>query len=377
MNRVVAVDARMLEHSGIGTYLQNLVQGLVQNGAASTDLLFRFYGSQPLLSKHLPNLSPASFGSFDCPIYSLKEHWDYAFLKKQWDLWHCPHYNVPFVKKGKLVVTVHDLTHIALGDKFFNPLQRMYARTSFAWVRKHADAVIAVSHHTKKDLVEMVGIDPQKIHVIYEGVSPVFKPWEEAGSVDSAARDALQKKYGLNGDFVLYVGNIKPHKNVGQLVRVFRDLRSRRRIKQSLVIVGRQDNRYIDQDKDIQAAQSDPNIRFLSEIPYEELPGLYNLARTLVLPSLYEGFGLVVLEAMACGTPVIVSNRTSLPEIAGNAAEVFDPEEDTNLAHAIEKVLLDRNRSQELTVLGQNRAKQFSWAKMTQETSGVYRKTLA
>ena len=371
MKPVIAVDTRMLRHSGIGTYLRHLIQGLARRACGNSSEQYRFYGRPEMLAKVISDVAPSSFIRFVSPIYSLREHWDFALLPNRWDVWHSPHYNVPCLKKGKLVVTVHDLTHVALGKKFFNPVQRLYAKTSFSWVRKHADAVIAVSQHTKKDLVEWVGVDPKKIAVIYEAASEHFRPSEDS------VLQATRKKYDLQGPFLLYVGNIKPHKNVARLLKVFRSLRSQKKIQELLVLVGRVDEKYAAQEKDIQAARQDPAVRFLSEVSLEDLPGLYGLARAMILPSLYEGFGLVVLEAMACGTPVILSNRTSLPEIAGNAAEIFDPEDETAMAHAIEKVLGQETLRNNLRNLGIERTKQFSWSKMVEETVKLYEEVVA
>ncbi len=367
MSSTIAVDSRMLRHSGIGTYLSHLVAGLAKQSAGAQDIQYRFYGAPELLSQVLPDVSRDALVRFQSPIYSLREHWDFWRLPKRWDLWHCPHYNVPSVKKGKLVVTVHDLIHLVFQGKFFNAAQGWYARQSFAWVRAHADAVIAVSHHTKKDLVVRPGIPAEKITVIHEGVSDVFRHAE-----NPATLEALRKKYGLAGKFVLYVGNLKPHKNVGQLARVFRDLRERGKIQETLVLVGRADPELIVRDRDLAAAATDPAVCFLPQVAEEDLPALYQAAGAVVLPSLYEGFGLVVLEAMACGTPVIISDRGSLPEIAGDAAEIFDPRADAHLADAIQKVTQDPRHRSDLSARGLARSRQFSWDRMVDETVGLY-----
>lgn len=364
MSGVVGIDARMMEHSGIGTYLRHLAQGL-ENGAGGK-LRYAYYGDPAMISRHLPGVPDDALRRFDAPIYSVREHWEYALLRRRWDLWHCPHYAVPFIKKGKLVSTVHDLIHLVFQGRFFNAVQGLYARQCLTWVRGHADAVIAVSQSTKKDLVEMAGIAPEKITVIYEGVSPEFRP------LDEAKLQVLKQKYRLDEDFILYVGNIKPHKNVGQLARVFRGLKAQKKIGGNLVLVGRPDPEHLSKDQDLRAAASDPSVRFVKDVPWEDLPGLYNLARAVILPSLYEGFGLVVLEAMACGTPVAVSNRASLPEIAGDAAEIFDPESDAELGRALERITQDVARREAFAALGRKRAEQFRWDRMARETVHVY-----
>ncbi len=366
--RHIGLDARMIEHSGIGTYVRHLAQGLADGHDSRQDLVLRYYGNPSNLNKFLPNVSAQSLRRFDAPIYSVKEHWSFACLKKEWDIWHCPHYNVPFVKKGMLVVTVHDLIHLVFQGKYFNALQGWYARQSLNLVRKNADAIIAVSHHTKKDLVELAGIPESRITVIHEGVGKEFQPIE-----DQRALASLKIKFNLPKKFLLYVGNIKPHKNVGQLSRVFLRLKQKSKIEEDLVLVGQPDKKWINQDKDLRAAAKDNAVHFLSKVPLQDLPGLYSMATAVVLPSLYEGFGLVVLEAMACGTPVIVSNRASLPEIAGDAAKVFDPQSDGALDEAIELVSGDINCRKIMTINGIQRANQFSWNKMVDATVSIYR----
>ncbi len=368
MNHTVALDARMIRHSGIGTYVRHLAWGLARRKPVE-GLAFQFYGQPDVLSQFLPDVSPAQIHPFKSSIYSLWEHLEYWRLKKQWDIWHCPHYNVPFVKKGRLVVTVHDLIHLVYRGQFFSMLQGWYAQKNFEWVRDKADAVIAVSHHTKKDLVKWVGMDPEKITVIHEGVAPDFRP-----ILDAQILEILQKKYRLANKFVMHVGNIKPHKNVGQLVRVFRELRSKNLIQEDLLLVGRIDKKWIKRDKDLTAACSDPCIRFMGEVPMEDLPGLYNLARAAVLPSLYEGFGLTALEAMACGVPLLSSDCASLPEVVGDAALIFDPRSDEQLRSSLQVVLHDSERREKLIALGQRRIAGFSWQKAVEETIGVYRR---
>ncbi len=363
----VALDSRMMQHSGIGTYLRHLAQGLAKTPDSTRAVAMRYYGHPQTLEKFLPQVSSEAFGHFEAPIYSLREHWEFALLPKQWDIWHCPHYNVPFIKKGKLVVTVHDLIHLVFQGQFFSAVQGWYARRSFDLVRKHANAIIAVSQHTKKDLMELVGIPSERITVIHEGVGEEFQAVQ-----DHAVLANLRTKYQLPKKFLLYVGNIKPHKNVGQLVHVFRDLKQKKKIEEDLVLVGKPDRRFLEHDKDLCAAAKNSTVHFLSEVPMEDLPGLYTLATAFILPSLYEGFGLPVLEAMACGVPTIVSNRASLPEIAGDAAKIFNPDDDATLSEAILDVTQDAKTHQTLTQASLSRAKQFSWDRMVQETLNLY-----
>ncbi len=368
MSAVVALDMRMARHSGIGTYVRHLAAGLQASSSGPLD--YRFYGPRHLISAVLPRISDRQSCSWEAPIYGLAEQLRYGLLPRRWDLWHSPHYNAPLIKKGKLVVTVHDLIHLVFAGKYFNRVQEIYARTLLATVRRNAEAVIAVSHHTKKDLIERAGFDAKKITVIHEAADASFCPQSEA------AQAALRQKCNLQGPYVLYVGNLKPHKNVGQLVRVFRSLKEQKKIEGQLVLAGKPDPELLRRDPDLRTAGNDANIRFLMEIPSQDLPLLYTAASAFVLPSLYEGFGLTVLEAMACGTPVLLSNKSCLPEIAGDAAAYFDTDQDASLADALQNILQGQHNRKHLREAGLKRASTFSWEAMASSTAKIYKSVL-
>ncbi len=370
MSAVVALDMRMAWHSGIGTYVRHLAAGLQASSGGSLD--YRFYGPRHLISAVLPGVSDRQSCSWEAPIYGLSEQLRYGLLPRRWDLWHSPHYNAPLIKKGKLVVTVHDLIHLVFAGKYFNRAQEIYARTLLAAVRRNADAVIAVSHHTKKDLIERAGFDAKKITVIHEAADASFCPQSEA------AQAALRQKCNLQGPYVLYVGNLKPHKNVSQLVRVFRKLKREKKIEGLLCLAGKMDRELMKADPDLFAAitHDTDTIRYVSPLPTKDLPALYTAASAFVLPSLYEGFGLTVLEAMACGTPVLLSNKSCLPEIAGDAAAYFDTDQDASLADALQNILQDEHNRKHLREAGLKRAKTFSWETMASGTADIYKNVL-
>lgn len=357
----VMVDARMLGHSGIGTYLQGLLREYERvpffqkrslGLALSSSLFSKVNGSAKLFS-------------FDSPIYSLKEQVRYPFRVEKCRIWHAPHYNIPLWKGGaRLVVTVHDLIHWIFRREFYSPLQGLYARFFFEKVTRLADRIIAVSHQTRDDLIQFFGASPEKIRVIYEGVSPeFFESWSEE------EKRKLIQKYQLPERFFLYVGLLKPHKNVKFLVEVFLKLRREGKIHSHLVIVGKKDRNF--------SIKTGEGLHYLPQVESrKELAGFYALARALVHPSFYEGFGLTCLEAMAAGTPVIASNVASLPEVVGEAGYYIDPYSEESFQQAIREVEENDTLCRELSEKGKLRARQFSWSKAARETTQVYEELL-
>ena len=361
----VLLDARMIRHSGIGTYLRGLC------GQFEGHAFFKNHSLGLAVSQgDLNGRFPASH--FYSPIYSLREQFEYPFRESRCRLWHAPHYNAPVWKNTKLVVTIHDVIHWIFRGQFFTPLQSAYARFFIRNSVRKADRIIAVSEKTREDLIQYFDAPPDKIRVVYEGVSPLFseppKPEE---------RREILAKYGLPEKFYLYVGLIKPHKNVKRLIDVFQSLRKDGKIDAALVLVGKKDKRYPAGYETLKNLETGNGIHYLAGLGSEnELRSLYHSARALVHPSLYEGFGLTVLEAMASGTPVIVSRAASLPEVAGDAACYIDPQSESSLAEALVDLEENSRRRENLAEKGKVQAKKFTWAKAAEETINVYREVL-
>ena len=368
----VLLDARMIRHSGIGTYLRGLwgeFQGHSFFKNHSLGLAVNLKAG--LLRNDLNGRFPTSH--FYSPIYSLQEQLEYPLRMSNCRLWHAPHYNAPVWKNTKLVVTIHDVIHWIFRGQFFTPLQSAYARFFIQNALRKADRVIAVSQKTREDLIQYFNAPPGKIRVVYEGVSPLFfespKPEE---------RRELLAKYGLPEKFYLYVGLIKPHKNVKRLIDVYQKLRRDRKIDSALVLVGKKDKRYPAGYETLKNLKTEEGIHYMAGLDSEkELRSLYHSAHALVHPSLYEGFGLTVLEAMASGTPVIVSSAASLPEVAGDAAHYIDPHSVDSMAEALIEFEENSRRLENLAEKGKEQAKKFSWAKAAEETIRVYEEVLS
>lgn len=363
----IGLDMRMSQHTGIGTYLRGLAQGLVSlNHGRRPDLCF--FGDAP---KNLSERNVPTY-PFGARIYSIEEQILYPSLLARCQLWHAPHYNVPLAKgRTKLVVTIHDIIHWKFRKQFFTPLQALYAGTMLRRAVRSADAIIAVSKNTREDLITEFHADPGKVTVIYEGVGEAFRPMEDPHAIQK-----ILEKYHVPPKYFLYVGMIKPHKNVGWLSDLFADLREKGKTTASLVLIGRMDRRCRDELRRAGLGEKKGLIH-LESVSHAELVALYNGAIALLHPSLYEGFGLTLLEAMASGTPVIACRGGSVPEIAGDAAYLVDPDGREAMERAIGLFDKDSSAREDFRQKGLRHARQFSWREAAARTLQVYEKVLS
>lgn len=271
-------------------------------------------------------------------------------VKTHCDIIHCPTVSAPFLKKGKekLIVTVHDISPVLFPN--FHPVRRvMYFQHILPRLLRQADRIICDSESTKEDVIEHYNIQ-RNLRVVHLGVKESFKPTKD--------KEVLAK-YNLPKGYILFVGTLEPRKNLNRLMRAFDMLSCQER----LVLVGMKgwgNHKFPD------------NVIRLNYVAKEDLPAIYSHAKLFVYPSLYEGFGLPVLEAMACGCPVITSNVSSLPEVAGDAALLVDPYNAEGIAESIRKILIDKKLQKDLREKGMDRAKEFSWNKCAEETQKVY-----
>lgn len=363
----VGIDMRMIQKTGIGTYLRGLLSG-IQRIYGFRRYAFLGFGSGPQSL-----LGPAQTIPFTADIYSIQEQLQYHRLLKQCRLWHAPHYNIPFFKgRTKLVVTVHDLIHWIFRKDFFSPLQALYAGTMFRRTVQTADHIIAVSNSTRQDLIQYFKAAPEKITVIYEGVQPNFPKFASFDELDRTFR-----QFKLPASFFLYVGSLKPHKNILFMTELFRSLKQATKIQADLVVVGGKDARYRSGSEGLRDFASGGGVHYLPQVTADQLAHLYQGAMALVHPSLYEGFGLTLLEAMACGTPVISSHAASLPEVAGEAAVLFDPKNAEDLAAALIRVEKSESLRRKLRENGFIQLKKFSWDETARQTLNVYDRVLS
>jgi glycosyltransferase involved in cell wall biosynthesis len=364
----IAIDARKYFDYGIGSYIQNLASAL--SGMRTKHSFTLLAGSRDLGRIHPPEgwrTMKADYGK-----YSLGE---LAFLGRKAladrvDLFHEPHYTLPAGLKGRSVVTIHDLIHLKL-PQYFSVLQRGYAREMLRHAVRHAGAIIAVSQKTKDDILDMFGVEAERVAVVHNGVRPVFRRIDDGNVVEQ-----FRRSRSLNRPYILYVGNVKPHKNIPALLHAFADLHSGHP-DLDLVFAGGS----CLQNRELEALCArlhiEKSIRDLNQLVEPDLVAAYNGAAMVVLPSFYEGFGFPALESMACETPVIVSNAGALPEVVGNAATIVDPARPSELAQAMRELLEDSEKRGRAIAKGKVRAGGFSWQKTGEQTLRVYEKVLA
>ena len=232
---------------------------------------------------------------------------------------------------------------------------------------KRSTRVLTVSESSKRDIRRFVDIPSGKVDVIYNSYDPRFAVEPAADTVDH-----VRERYQLQGQFVLYAGNVKPHKNLERLIDAFHIVRSRGLDQLKLVLIGDEISKYTALRRAVHKHQLHNYVRFLGYLPEDTLAVMYRLAGVFVFPSLYEGFGLPPLEAMASGTPVITSNVSSLPEVVGDAALMIDPYEPAAIADAMQRVLEDPALAADLSRRGLARAREFSWERSIARVREIY-----
>jgi len=301
--------------------------------------------------------------------------WTHAYLprvlrKMQADLLHSPAFIAPVMPVPcPVVVTVHDITYL-LFPSHFSRWWVTYMQMVMPPAITSATAIICGSEHSKRDIARTYSISPDKVHVVPYGVD--HERFQPGITLDANWAGSL----GIRAGYVLHVGSFSYRKNIPTLLRAIARLRSQGKWEnRQLVLGGSQDvsmKGAHEVFETIQELELD-NVVLAGHVPEQHIPGLYAGAAVLVIPSLYEGFGLPVLEAMAAGTPVVASNSSSLPEVAADAAILFPPEDELALTDALADVLENRSTADELRRLGLQRARQFSWQRTAEETVTVYR----
>ena len=286
------------------------------------------------------------------------------------DLLHSPDFIPPLFGAGKFVITVHDLAFLHY-PQFLTPESRHYYNGQIAAAAQRADRIIAVSEATCRDLTDLLEVPPDKIDVILEGVTPNFRPLPPADLVPAL------EKYRLTAGYILFVSTLEPRKNVSGLIRAYAALRAALPDAPPLVLVG--DQGWLSEPVLglIEKLRLGAHVRWLGRVSYDMLPALYAAAGVFCLPSFYEGFGLPPLEAMACGTPVVVSQRASLPEVVGEAGLLVNPDDDEEITDTLRRVLTDPELAAEMRQKGLTQAGKFSWRRAAEETLAVYERTLA
>jgi glycosyltransferase involved in cell wall biosynthesis len=362
----IGIDARKLHDFGIGTYIRNLLRHLARLDRQTEYVLFCRPDDVAALRTLGENFRPVAESAGN---YSIAEQVKIplALRREGITLFHAPHYVLPPLVPCRSVVTIHDCIHLMFPQYLPNRLALRYARVSIAMAARRATRILTVSESSKRDILRFVDTAPEKIDVIYNAYDERFglEPREE-----EVIR--VRERYQLHDEFVLYAGNVKPHKNLERLIEAFHLLHKRGLNHLKLVMIGDDISKYAGLRRAVHAHQLHKYVRFLGYLPEDTLAVLYRLAGVFVFPSLYEGFGLPPLEAMASGTPVVTSNVSSLPEVAGDAAVLVDPLDPSAIADGIFRVLTDEHLRRDLRRKGLVRAGQFSWAASVRRVREIY-----
>jgi glycosyltransferase involved in cell wall biosynthesis len=359
----LCIDARMYKHSGIGKYLQMLLPYICS--VYETTLL----GDPEVLS---PLVNEARIVPFYSPIYSIDEQWKYKKLIEPADLFWSPHYNVPLmgIPARKRIVTIHDVYHLAF-YKALSRKQKLYAKVVMNAAVKLSDEVITVSGFSKNEIINYTGCKPEKINVIHNGVNQILA---------NSAGQQVRAKYNLPNGYILFVGNVKPHKNLKILLKAYQLLSDELKQQYKIVIVGKRDGFLTGDSELISWIDALPgiqqNILFAGYVADEDMDAIYQNAALFVFPSVYEGFGLPLLEAMLNNCPVITSKTSSLPEVCGGAALYFDPQNEKELFTKITEVLTKKEMSDNLKAAGRQRIKQFTWDECAAEHIEIFNRVI-
>jgi glycosyltransferase involved in cell wall biosynthesis len=362
----VAIDARKLHDFGIGTYIRNLLRELARIDRETDYVLLTPPTDLDVGTQLGPNFRTVLEPS---PNYSLREqiHVPWVLRRERPHVFHAPHYVLPPAVPCRSVVTIHDCIHLMFPQYLPNKAAYAYARASMWAAVKRSDCILTVSEASKRDILHFFNVAPEKIVVVYNAIDEHFwltPPDEEVARV--------RERYQLDYQFVLYVGNIKPHKNLVRLIEAFDELRHTGHEELKLLIIGDEISKLPSLRRAVHRHKLHKHVRFLGFVSDGTLRILYRLASLFVFPSLYEGFGLPPLEAMASGTPVVTSNQSSMPEVTGDAAVLVDPYDVSSLVDGMRRVLTDPALAALLRRRGPERARDFSWAQSVEKTRAVY-----
>jgi glycosyltransferase involved in cell wall biosynthesis len=362
----VTIDARKLHDFGIGTYIRNLLRHLARRDHETEYVLLCREADRQAVAALGENFRPVPESSQN---YSLREHLHIPWVlrRERPDVYHAPHYVLPMGVGCRSVVTIHDCIHLRFPQYLPGRAAHLYARMLMRRAAMGSDQLITVSEASKRDILHFFDVPPEKISVIYNAIDERFSLEPAA---DAVAR--VRGRYQLDHPFILYVGNIKPHKNLVRLIEAFAQVRQHSFDQLTLLIIGDEISKLPALRRAVHVHKLHKHVRFLGFLPDDMLAILYRLASVFVFPSLYEGFGLPPLEAMASGTPVVTSNISSLAEIAGGAAILVDPYDVSEIANGITRVLSEPALAEDLRHRGLARARNFSWEKSVARTQSIY-----
>lgn len=371
MRILVDYTAAITQGAGIGRYTRNLVDALLRVDQQDR---FTLYSSERPSGERgfpqAPNLraraGPLDNRRMTILWHRLRAPLPIEVLAGRADVLHAPDFSLPPTLGARTVVTIHDLAFMTHPECAV-PALRTYLNRVVPRATKRADHIIAVSQRTADDLVELLGVAPKKLTVIHLGIDLSVRRVTDAATLADA-----QERYGLRLPFALAVGTIEPRKNFARLIEAFAVARGQTGGPAQLVIAGRKGWLYDDVFETVERLRLGDAVRFLDYVPDADLATLYSLAAVVAMPSLYEGFGIPVVEAMVCGAPVVASTGGSLPEIVGDAGLLVAPDDTSALADALVRAVGDAQLREQLITRGYARARAFNWDAAARQHVAVY-----
>ena len=365
----IGIDFHSAEREGSGncTYIRNLVEAMTLIDGKNefflyvTDRSFPYYGIfKDRKNVHLRQI-PFNNPFIRIPSLGL------ATFKDAIDVLHIQ-YIAPPIFRGKMVVVIHDLAYLHF-PQCFRRFERFRLRHLIPINARMAKYILTVSEYSKNDLVKTLQIPEDKIIVSSNGLDKKF-----GVHCDEKDKEKILQKYGISGKYILSVGRLDPRKNLLRLINAFKELKKSGKLPHKLVIIGKEDHMSSEIENAVRGFENE--IIKAGYISDEHLPCIYQSADLFVYPTLFEGFGLPVLEAMACGCPVIASNVASIPEVAGDAAVLVDPESTEEIMNAIDKVVNDRDLRSKMIEKGLKQASGFSWETSARITLDTYERAI-
>lgn len=397
---LIGIDIRTLmdaRYSGVSEYTLNLIKEILKlDNHNEYRFFYNSFGNCPNIPEF--NAKNVKLIKYNYPNkllnYLLFKFFNYPKIDKELrvDVFFMPHINFIGLSFGsKSLITVHDLSFLR-NPKFFSLRKNFWHNMiNVSKLLKKFKQIIAISENTKRDIIELCGISPDKIKVIYSGVGEEYKQITNLNlielkdtecsighsvskAIEAKRLNEVKQKYNLPDNFILYLGTIEPRKNIEGIIKAYNQLRIDNSELEDvkLIIVGGKGWKSKNIYKEWDLSEYKDDIKFLDYISSENKVYLYNLASVFLYPSFYEGFGFPPLEAMACGTPVIASYSSSLPEVIGDAGLLVDPYNITEIANALKQILLNKDLSDKLIKKGLEQAKQFSWIKTAREYLEVF-----
>ena len=372
----IAFDIRRINEFGVGTYTRNIIRALAQQDHENKYFLLgptekvAEIGKLPDNFKSIPLPAPDTLrGYLQCRT---------VLRRLGCDLVHVPHlFWLPRNLPCRYVLTVHDMLEYMYRAHGASSIRRTMHFDLTRMVLKRASRIFAVSHFTKGEVEKLFGISPNKIEVVYNAIDQRFLH----GHATDADRQFLAERYQVTYPFLLYAGRISPHKNLVRIIEAFSALKAELLKGEvyhdlKLIIIGDELSKHPDLRRTVIRGCVQNDVRFMGFVPIEVLRVFYDVAKVFVFPSLYEGFGLPPLEAMAHGTPVLTSNTSSVPEVVGNAAVLVNPENVFEMMRALQRVLLDQSLREKMKCRGYEQVKKFSWDRSAAEVLAGYKEVV-